>query len=367
MRNVRNILKHFKENTNCIIRDICGFIIGVFLLCIGMFGIVTNEKEFELPHTEEVVEAGQKPTTYKNDISLDFTFITKWKDCASFLANNDTNLTLRKEKGTFYLEWDEVPNATGYMICSSSEEDGEYNVIGASGITTYKSHKLIMGEEHYFKVQPYIKIDDKCILGDLSNSKIINVTRLCLPVDYICQLPELPTGCEATSLTMVLNYHDYDVAKETIASEYMPRDSQPGDFYNYFLGDPFSDTGLGIFAPGLATTANNYLQAMNSEMKAYDLTGCSIEDLCEYIAEGYPICIWTTCNLYKDPEINAIWEIDGKSYVWMYNQHCMTLVGFDSEKDTLIVMDPSKGKMEYSTSLIEKRYEQYNNMAVVVK
>ncbi len=43
-----------------------------------------------------------------------------------------------------------------------------------------------------------------------------------IPVNCILQNPELPTGCEATSLTMVLNYWGYTVSKVTIAGQYLP-------------------------------------------------------------------------------------------------------------------------------------------------
>ena len=41
--------------------------------------------------------------------------------------------------------------------------------------------------------------------------------------DIIEQYPELPTGCEITALTMVLNYYGYQVNKVTMALDYMPK------------------------------------------------------------------------------------------------------------------------------------------------
>ena len=37
------------------------------------------------------------------------------------------------------------------------------------------------------------------------------------------QYPELPTGCEITAMTMVLNYYGYNVDKVTMALDYMPK------------------------------------------------------------------------------------------------------------------------------------------------
>lgn len=42
-----------------------------------------------------------------------------------------------------------------------------------------------------------------------------------LDVEPILQLPELPTGCEITSLATVLNYYGYDISKTQLADEYL--------------------------------------------------------------------------------------------------------------------------------------------------
>ena len=41
--------------------------------------------------------------------------------------------------------------------------------------------------------------------------------------EIIGQLPELPTGCEITALTMVLNYYGLNPNKLELATEYLPK------------------------------------------------------------------------------------------------------------------------------------------------
>ena len=55
------------------------------------------------------------------------------------------------------------------------------------------------------------------------------------------QYPELPTGCEITSLTEVLNYLGYGIDKETLARNYLDmRDTvTQGCFVEYFWGSPW--------------------------------------------------------------------------------------------------------------------------------
>ena len=40
--------------------------------------------------------------------------------------------------------------------------------------------------------------------------------------DIIFQMPELPTGCEITALTMVLNYYGMEADKVEMATKYLP-------------------------------------------------------------------------------------------------------------------------------------------------
>ena len=83
--------------------------------------------------------------------------------------------------------------------------------------------------------------------------------------DIIEQYPELPTGCEITAMTMVLNYYGYQVNKVTMALDYMPKvqaefyRSEDGrlmgpDLENFFVGDPTEETGY-ICGTGAIVTA----------------------------------------------------------------------------------------------------------------
>ena len=58
-----------------------------------------------------------------------------------------------------------------------------------------------------------------------------------LAVNLIKQMPELPTGCEITAVTMMLQYAGQPVDKVTLAHE-MPYDAS--DWNKGFVGDPFT-------------------------------------------------------------------------------------------------------------------------------
>ncbi len=74
-------------------------------------------------------------------------------------------------------------------------------------------------------------------------------------VPIISQTPELPTGCEATSLTMLLNYYGNNISKFEVA-DLMPKGKKPYWYNNQlygsdpnkeFVGSPYDPNSYGIF------------------------------------------------------------------------------------------------------------------------
>ena len=116
-------------------------------------------------------------------------------------------------------------------------------------------------------------------------------------VKTVLQNPELPTGCEVTSLTMVLNYLGYEVSKLTIADEYLPKENVNCDPYNVFCGNPRSKNAYGCFAPVIVKAANKYLESVGSDYKAVDITGSSPSQLYEYVKQGIPVLVWATIGM----------------------------------------------------------------------
>ena len=106
-----------------------------------------------------------------------------------------------------------------------------------------------------------------------------------IEVENIMQYPELPTGCESVSLTILLNHLGYQVDKMTIVRKYLPKMDfywyggvyYGADFRTTFAGNPESEYAYGCYAPCITTTANNYFESIGSESKACDLTGTDFE------------------------------------------------------------------------------------------
>lgn len=188
-----------------------------------------------------------------------------------------------------------------------------------------------------------------------------------LGVDFLAQNPELPTGCEITSLTTVLNYLGYDVSKVEMADNYLEKSSVvPSNFWKVFLGDPKSKSGFGCYAQPITDAANKYLTEQNSDYVAYNMSGTKFEDLLSEVEAGRPVVIWGTMSM-KAPYTTYKWNVDGVSIQWIAPEHCLVLIGYDIDRNVAIMSDPQKGIVEYNLETVKSRYEALYSQCVVLK
>jgi uncharacterized protein YvpB len=122
-----------------------------------------------------------------------------------------------------------------------------------------------------------------------------------LDAPYLSQLPDLPTGCEATAVAMLLRYAGADVSQYDIADT-MPYDWDPD---LGFGGDPYSYDGGVIYPPALLNLVNRWLGS------AVDLTGADWATIKDYIGAGKPVVVW----IAPQPDFS----------------HTVLVTGFDSE------------------------------------
>lgn len=194
--------------------------------------------------------------------------------------------------------------------------------------------------------------------------------------ETVLQNPELPTGCEVTSLTAVLNYLGYEVDKVTMANEYLPKMNfyrKDGklygtDFRYVFAGTPFNNSSYGCYAPCIMNTANAYLKYHQNIHKAIDVSGREFTDLEFYINNNMPVIVWATSENLKQPKLTTKWTTpSGENVQWLSGEHCMVLIGYDKINGTVTVADPLVGLTTYPYELFKTRYEQMGKQAVVIR
>lgn len=200
------------------------------------------------------------------------------------------------------------------------------------------------------------------IKNDLSKQKVL------LSVTNILQLPELPTGCEITSLTIVLNYLGHNTDKEYMAKNYLEK-AEPfeGGFNDYFIGSPWSPNSWGCYSPVITKSASKYLSDNNSTLHAYNTTGSSLEYLFLEVGAGNPVIVWASRYINTKTTTTPILLDDGSTAYWYSNEHCMVLIGYDLDKSTVTLCDPLNGIVEYDLNTFAARYEEFQRMGVVIK
>ena len=201
---------------------------------------------------------------------------------------------------------------------------------------------------------------------DAVTSMVTNTVMLAdFPVQS--QLPELPTGCEITSLSMVLNYNGFAADKCDLADNYLTKgETGTVNFRKAFLGNPRDDTNsYGCYAPVIVEAANKYLATQQSSLKAVNIIGAEPEDLFPYIDAGVPVIVWGT-RFCEEAQSTTVWNVDGETLTWIYPEHCMVLVGYDD--NMIYEADPLTGTVDsYDIEVFRRGYHSLYQQAVIIQ
>lgn len=178
------------------------------------------------------------------------------------------------------------------------------------------------------------------------------------PAEYVfdekqdLQMPELPTGCEATALGTLLRMNGVNVTKFDVANA-MPK-SDGSDFVYSFWGNPYSATdGWACMAPCSVITANKFLK--NSNKIAVEYTGTDLMDL------KFPSAVWVT--MYLNDPLPSNYESNG--YRLFRNPHCVVVDRI--ELDSVYVIDPLVGEVAYPLERFNNVYKELGCQAVCIE
>lgn len=181
--------------------------------------------------------------------------------------------------------------------------------------------------------------------------------------EWLSQNPELPTGCEITSLTSVLNYYGINVKKETMADDYLKKGD--GSYYKMFLGNPRDTGSFGCMAQPIVDAANLYFKKNNVSMKASNVSGVTFDKILEYVSQGVPMIVWNTMGMAPAYESQTL-TLDGREYTWIAPEHCVVVVGYDLDNNEVYVADPMAGMVTRNLKTFEERYDSLKRQAVYV-
>jgi uncharacterized protein YvpB len=196
-------------------------------------------------------------------------------------------------------------------------------------------------------------------------------TQKLMYAPLVRQLPELPRGCEVTSLTMMLNYAGIKANKMTLAKQ-VKKDPTPLTYKNgrKYFGNPhigfvgdmysFSKPGFGVFHRPIAALGEQYLPN-----RIVNLSGNSFESVLNYVAAGRPVWVINTSTFTYLP--SSYWQTwytaQGPVRITM-KEHSVLITGYNSQyvyfNDPL---DGMKNKKRPLKQFIEG-WTQYGKQAI---
>lgn len=249
----------------------------------------------------------------------------------------------------------------------------EYSIDGGENWKSMDGKSLLLKGVNAGKYRAMIR---ERFTAEQSPVIVVNVPEIELngsawvDADMIMQNPELPTGCEITTLTMLLNHIGFDVDKETMAVEYLPKgEYRASDFRKVFVGDPHSIYAYGCYSSAIVTAAEKYLEDSDEgdEWEIFNITGCTADSLYAAVDNGNPVAVWATIDMNK-PYTGRSWKVKetGETVTWTAQEHCLLLTGYDVEKQVVYTNDPMRGETEYDMELFEKRFRQLGSQAVLI-
>lgn len=221
-----------------------------------------------------------------------------------------------------------LPGTEVTVVASAMKYNGSSSVF----------YKLESGANEYVMANYLVPVEE------------INVS---LDVENIMQKPELPNGCEVTSLAIVLNYAGYEVDKCTLSDKYLPKvntlNANPDEYY---LREPRTN-GFYCFAKPLIKCTEKYAAAKEVEITTVNLTGEDVSAIYKTIDEGHPVVVWGT----------LIWATPGKYDSGLYyNLHCLVLSGYTDK--TVTIQDPLYGETTISRFRFEDIWYQMGQRAM---
>lgn len=214
-------------------------------------------------------------------------------------------------------------------------------------------------------------------INELVGYEAINISYFSkkLNVPYVSQEGILPNGCEAVSAVMLLKDKGYDVDPVDFVDKYLDCGKvfvrwgcrYGPDPKKQYAGDPKSEKGgWGCFAPVIVDSLSKYMT--DKKFYACNLTGTSIASLAtDYVAEGTPVAVWCTIGMQEINELYQWQSYDKKqTYLYPVRQHCMVLIGYDSQYYYFLDPYNSNGEVKYPKQQVEYCYNSMGKQAVAI-
>ena len=217
---------------------------------------------------------------------------------------------------------------------------------------------LIIGAIYLFNKN---KINDEINWMTMKQEQKLNV-----PLEN--QMPDLPNGCEVTSLSMLMNYYGIKVSKNELAETIQHVDSftdggkYRGNPHQGFVGHmTIANAGWCVYNEPLYNVARKYTSHIEN------ITGSDFLSLLKLVSTGHPVMIITTTTFNKVNNMQT-WDTNtGKVNVTPSSPACV-ITGYSKPKKVVYVNNPYGYKNQpVNWKNLQASYNQQGRQALYIR
>lgn len=217
---------------------------------------------------------------------------------------------------------------------------------------------LIIGAIYLFNKN---KINDEINWMTMKQEQKLNV-----PLEN--QMPDLPNGCEVTSLSMLMNYYGIKVSKNELAETIQHVDSftdggkYRGNPYQGFVGHmTIANAGWCVYNEPLYNVARKYTSHIEN------ITGSDFLSLLKLVSNGHPVMIITTTTFNKVNNMQT-WDTNTGKVNVTPSSHACVITGYSKPKKVVYVNNPYGYKNQpVNWKNLQASYNQQGRQALYIR
>ena len=217
---------------------------------------------------------------------------------------------------------------------------------------------LIIGAIYLFNKN---KINDEINWMTMKQEQKLNV-----PLEN--QMPDLPNGCEVTSLSMVMNYYGIKVSKNELAETIQHVDSftdggkYRGNPHQGFVGHmTIANAGWCVYNEPLYNVARKYTSHIEN------ITGSDFLSLLKLVSTGHPVMIITTTTFNKVNNMQT-WDTNTGKVNVTPSSHACVITGYSKPKKVVYVNNPYGYKNQpVNWKNLQASYNQQGRQALYIR
>ncbi|MEE8821960.1 C39 family peptidase [Lactobacillus sp.] len=217
---------------------------------------------------------------------------------------------------------------------------------------------LIIGAIYLFNKN---KINDEIDWMTMKQEQKLNV-----PLEN--QMPDLPNGCEVTSLSMLMNYYGIKVSKNELAETIQHVDSftdggkYRGNPHQGFVGHmSIANAGWCVYNEPLYNVARKYTSHIEN------ITGSDFLSLLKLVSIGHPVLIITTTTFNRVNDMQT-WDTNTGKVNVTPSSHACVITGYSKPKKVVYVNNPYGYKNQpVNWKNLQASYNQQGRQALYIK